>query len=134
MKTAEHLQQAYRNEILASQFGSPPLEAYDWAITTLFYCALHFVDAYLFELRGIDPEGHTTTRDKATGRNILGRNDLVKLHIPVIHKDYLALYSASRRARYDVAYLGPTAATYYQRLKSNEFARIREFFRQQKKW
>jgi hypothetical protein len=59
MKTAEHLSQAYHNETLAFQFGNPPLEAYDWAITALFYCALHFVDAYLFELRSIDPEGHT---------------------------------------------------------------------------
>ena len=92
------------------------------------------MDAYLFELRGIDPEGHTTTRNKTTGLNSRGRNDLVKLHIPVIHKDYLALYSASRRARYDVAYLEPTAANYYQKLKSNEFARVRQFFHQQKKW
>lgn len=134
MRTAEHLRQAYRNETLASQFGTPPLEAYDWAITALFYCALHFVDAYLSELRGIDPEGHTTIRDKATGRHVPGRNDLVKIHIPVIHYDYLKLYSASRRARYDVAYLEPTAANNYQKLKSNEFARVREFFRQQKKW
>jgi len=134
MNTAKHLKQAYPNKTLASQLGSPPLEAYDWAITALFYCALHFVDAYVFELHGIDPEGHTTKRDKATGRNILGRNDLVKLHIPVIHKDYLSLYSASRRARYDVAYLALTAANYYQKLKSNEFARVRQFFRQQKRW
>lgn len=134
MKTAAHLRQAYRNETLASQFGNPALEAYDWAITALFYCTLHFVDAYLFELRGIDPEGHTTVRNKVTGRNILGRNDLVKLHIPVIHKDYREMYSASRRARYDVAYLEPTAANYYQKLKSNEFARVRQFFRQQKRW
>lgn len=134
MKTDEHLKQAYRNETLASQFGSPPIDAYDWAITALFYCALHFVDAYLFDLRSIDPEGHTTLRDKITGRNVPGRNDLVKIHIPVIHQDYLKLYSASRRARYDVAYLGPTAANYYQNLKNNEFARVRQFFRQQKAW
>jgi hypothetical protein len=87
MKTAEHLRQAYHNETLVFQFGTPPLEAYDWAITALFYCALHFVDAYLFELRGIDPNGHTTTRDKTTGLNIRGRNDLIKLHIPAIHNE-----------------------------------------------
>ena len=134
MKTADHLRQAYHNEALASQLGSLSLSAYDWAITALFYCALHFVDAYLFELRSIDPEGHTTRRDKVTRQNVLGRNDLVKVHIPVIHKDYLGMYSASRRARYDVAYLGATAANYYQNLKNNEFARVRQFFRQQKKW
>lgn len=134
MKTSKHLRQASRNEILASQFGNPALAAYDWAITTLFYCALHFVDAYLFELRSIDPEGHTTTRNKTTGLTNRGRNDLVKLHIPSIHQDYLVLYSASRRARYEVAYLEPTAANYYQKLKNNEFARVREFFRQRKQW
>ncbi|MGE0821817.1 MAG: hypothetical protein AB7G75_34305 [Candidatus Binatia bacterium] len=134
MKTDEHLKQAYHNETRVARFGSSDLNAYDWAITALFYCALHFVDAYLFELRGIDPEGHTARYDRATGRNVPGRNDLVKMHIPVIHADYLKMYSASRRARYDVAYLGLTAATYYQNLKNNEFARVREFFRQQKKW
>lgn len=134
MRTAEHLRQAYRNETLASQFGNSPLEAYDWAMTALFYCALHFVDAYLFELRGIDPEGHTTTCNKTTERNILGRNDLVELYIPAIHNDYREMYSASRRARYDVAYLEPTAANYYQKLKSNEFTQVRQFFRQQRGW
>ena len=134
MKTDEHLKQAYHNETLASRFGSSDLNAYDWAITALFYCALHFVDAYLFELRGINPEGHTARYDRATGRTVPGRNGLVKMHIPVIHKDYLKMYSASRRARYDVAYLGPTAANYYQNLKNNEFSRVREFFHQQKQW
>jgi hypothetical protein len=40
------------------------------------------------------------------------------------------LYTASRRARYEGAYLGPNSAGYYQRLRDNEFATARGFFRQ----
>jgi hypothetical protein len=134
MRTAEHLQQARHNEALASQLGSPSLLAYDWAITALFYCALHFVDAYLFDLRNLDPEGHTARWDQRLGRRILGRNDYVKLNIPAIYQDYEKLYNASRRARYEGAFLSTTANRYYQSLKNNEFTRVRQFFWQQKKW
>jgi len=130
MTVQEHLQQARHNEELAYQLSSPPLEAYDWAITVLFYGVLHFVDAYLLQRHGIMPKGHTAGWDRRTGQRIPGRNDYVRQHLPQIASAYQFLYSASRRARYEGVYLGPNSAGYYQRLRDNEFATARGFFRQ----
>ena len=133
MTAQEHREQAYHNEKLAHQLGDQPLEAYDWAITVLFYTVLHFVDAYLLQHRGLVPKGHTAIRDRKTRQQIPGRNDLVRQHLPQINNAYKMLYSASRCARYEGAYLGPQSAIYYQNLqnlKDKEFARAREFFRQ----
>ena len=126
MTVQDHLDQARRNENLARQLEN--LAAHDWAITVLFYGILHFVDAYLLQRHNSTPGGHTTTWKK--GRRIPGRNDYVKLHLPGIHDAYRVLYSASRRARYEGAYLGPGSVGYYQRLRDNEFASARGFFRQ----
>jgi hypothetical protein len=128
MTLQEHLQQARHNEILALQLGSQPLEAYDWAITMLFYCILHFVDAYLLDHHNITPKGHTTTWKK--GQRIPGRNEYVKQHLPGINDAYKLLYDASIRARYEGAYFTPSSVGDYQNLKDNEFATARGFFRQ----
>ena len=130
MTVQEHQQQARRNEGLAQRLGISPLRTYDWAITVLFYSILHFVDAYLLQRHGIVPRGHTATRDRRTGQQIPGRNDYVRRHLPQIALAYQFLYSASRRARYEGAYLGPNSAGYYQRVRDNEFATARQFFRQ----
>ncbi len=130
MTVQEHLQQARHNEGLAQRLGIPPFRTYDWAITVLFYCILHFVDAYLFQFHQIVPKGHTATRDRRTGQRLPGRNDYVNQYLPQIARAYKMLYSASRRARYEGAYLGLNGAGYYQRLRDNEFASARQFFRQ----
>jgi hypothetical protein len=130
MTVQEHLQQARRNEGLAQRLGIPPLRTYDWAITVLFYCILHFVDAYLLQRHGIVPKGHTATRDRRTGQRIPGRNDCVRLHLSQIAPAYQLLYSASRRARYEGAYPSSNSEGYYQKLRDNEFASARQFFRQ----
>jgi hypothetical protein len=130
MTVQEHLQQARRNEGLAQRLGIPPFRTYDWAITALFYCILHFVDAYLFQYHRIVPQGHTATRDRRTAQRIPGRNDYVRQHLPQIAPAYRLLYAASRRARYEGAYLEPNSAGYYQRLRDNEFSTARQFFRQ----
>jgi hypothetical protein len=130
MTVQEHLQQAHRNEGLAQRLGIPPLRTYDWAITVLFYCILHFVDAYLLQRHGIVPKGHTAGWDRRTGQRIPGRNDYVKQHLQQVASAYQFLYSASRRARYEGTYLGPNGAGYYQKVRDNEFASARQFFRQ----
>ncbi len=128
MTVPEHLQQARRNEGLAQRLGIPPFRTYDWAITVLFYCILHFVDAYLLDRHNIIPGGHTATWKKR--QRIPGRNDYVKQHLPGIYDAYKILYDASRLARYEGAYLFPSSAGDYQNLRDNEFARARQFFRQ----
>jgi len=132
MTVQEHLRQARHNEALTSQLGSPPIEAYDWAITVLFYTVLHFVDAYLLQQHGIVPRGHTATWNRQTGQRNPGRNDYVRQYLHQISSAYKILYDASRLARYEEAYLGRNGAGNYQNLRNKEFIQAREFFRQQK--
>ena len=42
-----HLQQAQKNERFHQQFDLDTTEFHDWVITSLFYSALHYIDAYL---------------------------------------------------------------------------------------
>jgi uncharacterized protein (UPF0332 family) len=130
MTVQGHLRQARHNEALASQLGSPPIEAYDWAITILFYSVLHFVDAYLLQQHGIVPRGHSATLNRRTGQRNPGRNDYVNQHLPLISSAYRILYDTSRLARYEGTYLGQTGAVEYQRRRNTEFAQVRAFFRQ----
>jgi len=128
MTVQEHQQQARRNEGLAQRLGIPPLRTYDWAITVLFYCILHFVDAYLLDRHNIIPGGHTGTWKK--GQRIPGRNEYVKLYLPGLYDSYKILYDASRLARYEGAYLSSSSESDYKNLRDNEFATARQFFRQ----
>ena len=116
MTVQEHLQQARHNETLASQLGTPPIEAYDWAITVLFYAVLHFVDAYLLQQHGIVSRGHAATWNRQTGQRNPGRNDYVRQHLRQISGTYKILYDASRLARYEGAYLGQNGARNYRPL------------------
>jgi hypothetical protein len=128
MTVQEHLDQARHNEDLAQKLGSRPLEAYDWAITVLFYSLLHFVDAYLLDRHNLTPGGHTAMWKK--GQRLPGRNDLVRQYLPQIYNEYKILYDASRLARYEGAYRSSNSAGDHQNLKDNEFAAARGFFRQ----
>jgi len=130
MTVQDHLRQARQNEELAQKLGSQPLEAYDWAITLMFYSLLHFVDAYLLERRHIAPRGHTAVWDRRRGQRVPGRNDYVRQYLPQIYEAYKVLYYASRRARYEGAYFTSDSVEYYQNLKNNEFASARAVFRQ----
>ena len=130
MTVQEHLRQARQNEALAHKLGSPLLEAYDWAITVMFYALLHFVDAYLLEHHHLIPRGHTATWNRRRRQRIPGRNDDVKQYLPEIYDAYKLLYDASRRARYEGAYLTSGSVGDYQNLKNNEFASARAFFHQ----
>ncbi len=134
MTIQEHLRQARHNETLAPQLGSPPLEAYDWAITVLFYTALHFVDAYLLQQHGIVSQGHSATWNRQTGQRTPGRNDYVRQYLRQIARAYKALYDLSRLARYEGMFLTPKAASDYRNLHNTEFAQVRAFFRRQQGW
>ena len=130
MTVQEHLRQARQNEALAHKLGRPPLEAYDWAITVMFYALLHCVGAYLLERHHLIPRGHTATWDRQRRQRIPGRNDDVKQYLPEIYDPYKLLYDASRRARYEGAYLTAGRVGNYQNLQNNEFASARAFFHQ----
>ena len=87
---AEHIAQAEKNERLyESLLGT---EFNDWAITVLFYCALHYVDAYFAQRIGTSPSNHNA------------RNKLIALtsELADIETDYRELYARSVDARYNI--------------------------------
>jgi hypothetical protein len=63
-RTAEHLEKAdHHRDVaqaligpLASQISQPP--PLDWAVVAAFYAAVHYVNAYVWEIRHFDPGTH----------------------------------------------------------------------------
>ena len=64
----------------------------DWAITMLFYSALHYIDAFL-DGKGMHPRNHTVRDDE------IQNNGSIK----AIYRDYRFLKHRSRAARYEIA-------------------------------
>ena len=97
-------------------------EYIDWAVTALFYSALHLIDAFLDGEESLPkderhPRKHSANADQGNGGR--GRNQLVAATLKPINKDYRSLREASRRARYDIHKLDKASAdsiTTYDRL------------------
>jgi len=88
----------------------------DWAVTALFYSALHFVDAFLDGEDSLPkderhPRKHSANSGSGNGGR--GRNQLVGALMGPVQKQYRSLEEASRRSRYDMQILGKDA---YDRL------------------
>ena len=64
----------------------------DWEITTLFYSAIHIVNAYLFLAVSKVPKSHYK------------RKELIKLELNSIYRDYCSLETLSQKARYRSSY------------------------------
>lgn len=92
---SEHEAKYFRNKrILNDPFFSISMKAnYDWAITIMFYCAVHLVEKALAE---ISPKYNTTTH--RARRNLLLAE---RKRFAVIFSQYQALYNQSIRARYE---------------------------------
>ena len=60
----------------------------DWESVTLFYSALHLVDAYLVGTYGIQPSNHRL------------RNNYVNMYLRSIRLEYLFIYNLSKKSRY----------------------------------
>ncbi len=87
----QHRAKAENNEFFATDVGEP---FWDWAVTGLFYSALHYVEAYLASLH---PPFHPPThqiRDSLIHR---------EPRLRPIYVDYRELQDESRDARYDPA-------------------------------
>lgn len=100
----------------------------DWAVTALFYSALHLIDAYLDGEHALPkderhPRKHSA--NAAAGNGGRGRNQLVQALLPAIRKEYRSLEEASRRARYDMEVLGPDA---YDRLL-DQYKKVEQYTR-----
>ena len=107
----EHITQARHNAAFYAaidRVGFP-----DWAVTVLFYTALHYVDALLAEKGNIDPTKHTL------------RSDVVSrlAELKPVYGDYEFLKNASYNSRYKP----PTrfSAAYIQNLETRHLAHVR---------
>jgi hypothetical protein len=80
----------------------------DWAVTSLFYSALHLVDAFLDGERDLPKDERHPRKHSANpgaGNGGRGRNQLVGALMQPIQKQYRSLEEASRRSRYDMEVL-----------------------------
>ena len=87
---AEHILQAEKNERLFDNLIGT--EFNDWAVVSLFYAALHYVDAYFVERVGTSPSNHRS------------RNRLISMTIELVSIEtfYRELYARSLDARYNI--------------------------------
>lgn len=88
---AQHLAKARSNELFAQALDRTTAVGAEWAITVLFYVAVHHVQAY-FAKRG-RTYTHHTARDSAIQRDA---------NLNRVYVDYRELETYSRDARYDV--------------------------------
>jgi hypothetical protein len=86
---AKHCKQASNNKILSTKLPAIP-GSDDWAVTVLFYVAVHYVEAY-FSLQNQHYQMHGS-RETAIRRDP---------RINAIFTDYREMYEYSRTARYD---------------------------------
>jgi hypothetical protein len=87
-----HIIRARQNEAFARTLNLEDSLKVDWAITILFYSALHYVDAY-FAIKPLHPPNHEQ-RDAAIARNP---------SLDPIWPDYRRLKDRSEAARYEIA-------------------------------
>ena len=113
----QHLEQARRNEQFLATLDLPSSPYLDWAVTIIFYAALHYLRALFahYQLTNIARYGDM---DKA-----FDRIQLLKRH-PEIYNDYRQLKDDSREARYNM--WRPTLAEVVE-FRDGELQRIREF-------
>ena len=86
----EHIAKAEKNERLYERLLGT--EFNDWALTGLFYAALHYVDAYFARESNDAPQSHRE-------RNGRVRRDIT---LDEIRSYYFDLYALSIRARYEL--------------------------------
>lgn len=89
----EHIARARDNEKLAYTLDLETGLGVDWAITMLFYSALHYIDAYLANAGGGIPWNHDL-RDKAIKDNG---------SLSDLWQTYRDLKNLSQNGRYDIA-------------------------------
>ena len=107
----EHLARGQENEKLALSLNPSLGFHVDWAITMLFYAALHYIDAFLVG-KNFHPIDHEN-RDSEIHRNG---------SLTDIYRDYRRLKDMSREARYNIA----NYTSVHLETAKNKLARIRQ--------
>ena len=121
MKTpTQYIQQASRNTELAVFLRAEKVSYLDWAVTCLFYAAVHYVNAHLAHGDKAIPKRHTTQG------KLIGRSNIVEAdpELRTIYSAYRHLDDESRDARYELK--GPSKDEYDTHLVP-KLDRIRDF-------
>ena len=105
----QYLRKAERNERLAEELASLPQRYPEWEITTLFYSALHYVNAFL------------ATREQSANFH-RERYDLLD-SLTNLGKDYGTLFQRSMNARYEY---DEFTVQEVDRIKNGHFRRVKE--------
>lgn len=114
---SQHLEQARRNEQFLATLDLPSSTYLDWAVTIIFYAALHYLRA-LFAYHHVTNIARYGDMDKAFDRILL-----LKRH-PEIYSDYRQLKDDSREARYNI--WRPSLGEVID-FRDGELQRIRDF-------
>ena len=107
----EHKSQAEHNERFFRSFYRPNSNFLDWAVTVLFYQAVHLVEAYL--ARNDIHSGSHAERLRYVGESLSS-----------IYVDFRRLYGESRRTRYDV---DQPSQEEFDRLVQNHFQPLQRY-------
>ena len=110
----DHVRRAERNLAFYNSFALDTTPYRDWAVTALFYSALHYVDARL-DAFNIHPDNHPE-RGQAVGEKLSRR----------LYRSYRELQEKSEDARYRLIDLDSKSI---RDLETGDFAAIREFVR-----
>ena len=116
---SQHLSQADRNEdCFQSLTGLDPSRFTDWEVVTLFYSALHYVEAYLARNGVIHPHPK---------RHAHREEEMVRhAELDAITENYLSLRNYSQDARYELhTFSADEVAMFHQ----DEYLPIRENIR-----
>lgn len=118
MNVDQHLAKAERNKSFLMRYLLQILDKCpDWASVVAFYCALHFVEAFLRKCHSINFEYHEE------------RHRYMSQHLPEIFNEYYRLFDLGFTSRYKSINDAPTA----EEVKSAidfELSRVEEFVRE----
>jgi hypothetical protein len=116
-----HISKAKRNERFYRKYDLDNSTFNEWAVVTLFYSSLHYVDAVLSQDSSLpsylrDPRDHENRRDAVLKCTAL---------LPIVNK-YLQLSERSRQARYNRTFFEEGALN---NIKTNLFQPIQNHVR-----
>ena len=96
-KTRQHLALAARNRDLARALVSGSIRPTpgEWGVVVAFYAAVHYVNAYLWEQRRVEPANHGERLARVRGERTLQACREAYRHLQ--HAGYLARYDVTFR-------------------------------------
>jgi hypothetical protein len=118
---SEYLQQAAHNCDFAAYIRKNKSDCLDWSATSLFYAAVHYVNAYFKHYKIPIPRRHSSPDPKQPGRSNIVQQDPT---LSAIYDPYRNLDDESRDARYE---LKKVSEALYDKYLLSEFEKIRRF-------